>query len=65
MLTGKVKFFNQNKAFGFIIGDDGQEYFVHQTGLSAGVTLSDGVSVKFETEEGERGLKAVNVHLRE
>lgn len=60
-MEGTVKFFNAMKGFGFIAGDDGKEYFVHQTGLNDGVTLQDNDAVTFDVEEGERGPKAVNV----
>ena len=60
-MKGKVKFFNEMKGFGFISGDDGKEYFVHQTGLEAGVRLHENDSVEFVVEKGERGPKAVNV----
>jgi CspA family cold shock protein len=60
-MKGKVKFFNQNKGFGFIAGEDGKDYFVHQTGLNQGVTLDENDSVTFDVEQGERGPKAVNV----
>jgi len=62
-MKGTVKFFNEMKGFGFIKGDDGKEYFVHQTGLKAGVVLSENASVKFDVEQGDRGPKAVNVEL--
>ena len=62
-MKGKVKFFNRNKGFGFIAGEDGKEYFVHQTGLREGVILNENDSVTFDVEEGDRGLKAVNVEL--
>ncbi len=60
-MKGTVKFFNGMKGFGFIAGEDGKEYFVHQTGLAEGVTLNDNDSVEFDVEEGDRGPKAVNV----
>jgi cold shock protein len=60
-MKGTVKFFNNSKGFGFILGEDGKEYFVHQSGLNEGVNLNDNDSVEFETEQGDRGLKAVNV----
>lgn len=60
-MKGKVKFFNEMKGFGFISGDDGNEYFVHQTGLEAGVRLHENDSVEFVVEKGERGPKAVKV----
>ena len=60
-MKGKVKFFNEGKGFGFIVADDGKEYFVHISGIKEGVRLSDDMSVSFDVEEGDRGLKAVNV----
>ena len=60
-MKGTVKFFNEMKGFGFIAGEDGKEYFVHQTGLKEGVTLHENDSVTFDVEEGDRGPKAVNV----
>jgi len=62
-MEGTVKFFNRKKGFGFIAGDDGKDYFVHFTGLSKGTFLRDNDKVSFETDEGERGPKAVNVTL--
>ena len=60
-MNGKVKFFNESKGYGFIEADDGEEYFVHQTGINEGVTLNKGDNVTFDVEEGDRGPKAVNV----
>jgi CspA family cold shock protein len=60
-MKGTVKFFNSQKGFGFVTAEDGTEYFVHQTGLQDGVFVNDNDAVEFETEEGERGPKAVNV----
>ncbi len=60
-MKGKVKFFNGMKGFGFIIGEDGKEYFVHQTGLKQGVVLHENDPVTFDIEQGDRGPKAVNV----
>lgn len=62
-MKGKVKFFNENKGFGFIAGEDGKEYFVHTTGLKDGVTLKDEDAVTFDVEQGDRGPKAANVEL--
>ena len=60
-MKGTVKFFNGMKGFGFIAGEDGKEYFVHQSGLNEGVSLNENDAVEFEVEEGDRGPKAVNV----
>ncbi|MFC0186172.1 cold-shock DNA-binding protein family [Pseudarcicella hirudinis] len=61
MQTGKVKFFNETKGFGFIIDDESnEEIFVHVTGL-AGVTIRENDSVSFEVTEGKRGANAINV----
>jgi CspA family cold shock protein len=60
MKKGKVKFFNQSKGFGFIVdNENGQEVFVHTTGLKSEVR--DGDEVTFEITQGKKGLNAVNV----
>ncbi len=60
-MKGTVKFFNATKGFGFVSGEDGKDYFVHSTGLQAGVTIDQDDSVTFEAEQGDKGLKAVKV----
>lgn len=60
MKTGKIKFFNVSKGYGFIVEDGtGQEYFVHATGLVDQIKQNDAVT--FEVTEGKKGLNAVNV----
>lgn len=62
MKTGKVKFFNEAKGFGFIIDDEtGEDRFAHVTGLIDEV--KEGDSVEFELEEGRKGLNCVNVKV--
>ncbi|MDH4461846.1 MAG: cold-shock protein [Spirosomataceae bacterium] len=61
MQTGKVKFFNESKGFGFIVDDaTSQEIFVHVTGLG-GITIRENDLVSFETIDGKKGLNAVKV----
>ncbi len=60
-MKGKVKFFNMDRGFGFIANDDGEEYFVHQTGLKNGVAIMEGDTVTFDVEQGNKGPRAVNV----
>lgn len=62
-MEGTVKFFNTMKRFGFIAGEDGKEYFVHETGLNEGVAIQENDKVTFDVEDGDRGPKAVNVSL--
>lgn len=64
-MDGKVKFFNKMKGFGFIAGDDGKEYFVHQSGIEPGTVLNDEDAVTFEVVEGDRGPKAEKVKKKE
>jgi len=65
MKTGKVKWFDSAKGFGFISGDDGKDVFVHFTAIvSDGFkNLEEGQSVSFEVVEGQRGPQAANVTL--
>jgi cold shock protein len=61
MQTGKVKFFNESKGFGFILDDaSGEEIFVHVTGLN-GVTIRENDQVSFNVTEGKKGLNAIDV----
>lgn len=62
MKKGTVKFFNTTKGFGFIKGEDGQEVFVHVTGLREEIQEND--MVTYDTEVGNRGVNAVNVSLQ-
>jgi CspA family cold shock protein len=59
MNKGTVKFFNDAKGFGFITGEDGEEIFVHVTGLKQDIREND--QVTYDTEKGRKGLNAVNV----
>jgi CspA family cold shock protein len=61
MKKGTVKFFNETKGFGFIKEENGQEIFVHVSGLKEEIREND--EVVFETEQGKKGLNAINVSL--
>lgn len=62
MKTGKVKWFNAEKGYGFITQDDGKEIFVHFKDIQGGVNaLRDNDNVEFDVEEGRKGQQAVNV----
>ena len=64
MSTGKVKFFNQQKGFGFVVDDETQkEVFVHVTGLID--KIKDDDLVTFEVVEDRRGPKAIDVKLQQ
>lgn len=62
-MTGKVKWFNSAKGYGFITGDDGTEVFVHFSSIVCDgyKTLEDGQAVNYEVTDGEKGPQAVNV----
>ena len=63
MASGKVKWFDNKKGFGFIAQDSGQDVFVHHTAIqSEGFrTLAEGDQVEFEVTQGQKGLQASNV----
>ncbi|HEY4652379.1 MULTISPECIES: cold-shock protein [Pontibacter] len=61
MKTGKVKFFIESKGFGFITEDEtNEDFFVHITGLN-GLQIQQNDRVTFDTQEGKKGINAVNV----
>ncbi len=62
-MEGTVKWFNPHKAYGFIAGDDGNDYFVHLKGLGRGVLIREKDRVSFEAVETDRGKQAQNVFL--
>ena len=64
MATGKVKWFNDSKGFGFIVPDDGgADLFVHHTSISAEGfrSLREDQAVEYEEGEGQKGPQALNV----
>jgi cold shock protein len=64
MATGTVKWFNDDKGFGFITPEEGgKDLFVHHTGIegSGFRTLAEGARVTYEAEDGDKGPKAVRV----
>ena len=64
-MTGKVKWFNAEKGFGFIEGEDGKDVFAHFSAITMDgyKTLDEGVAVEFDVIEGAKGPQAVDVKL--
>ena len=63
MSKGTVKWFNNQKGYGFITAEDGKDVFVHFSGLNMEgfKTLEEGAAVEFEITDGAKGPQAVNV----
>jgi cold shock protein len=62
-MQGTVKWFNSQKGFGFITTEEGNDVFVHYSGIEAGgfKTLNEGDKVQFDLTQGQKGDQAVNV----
>jgi len=62
-MKGTVKWFNSEKGYGFIVGEDGNDVFVHYSAIQVDgyKTLEEGQSVEYEIEQSPRGPQAVNV----
>ncbi len=64
MPTGKVRFYNAEKGFGFLTDDDGADVFLHASALPEGVTaLTTGARVEFGIVEGRRGAQALSLRV--
>lgn len=63
MPSGKVRFYNEDKGFGFIHGDDGQEVFLHASVLPAGAEVHAGTRLEYGVAEGKRGPQALSVRV--
>ena len=65
MSKGTVKWFNNQKGYGFITAEDGKDVFVHFSGLNMeGLkTLEEGAAVEFDITDGAKGPQAVNVEV--
>ena len=60
-MKGTIKWYNTRKGYGFIVGEDGKEVFVHRTAIPMETSLNDGDAVEFDIETSDRGPQAKNV----
>jgi cold shock protein len=62
MFKGRIRMFNVDRGFGFIRGDDGEDYFFHASKVTRGMPVQ-GEHVTFEKIDGKKGMRAINVQV--
>ena len=65
MARGTVKWFSEDKGYGFITGEDGVDAFVHIAVVPDDITLSEGMKVQFERGEGPKGPRVTSISPRQ
>lgn len=60
-MKGTIKWYNARKGYGFLLGEDGKEVFVHRSALPMDASFNEGDAVEFEVETSDRGPQAKNV----
>jgi len=66
-MRGSVKWFNEQKGYGFILGEDGKEIFAHYSEIKSEAnykTLQEGDEVSFDVTEGDKGLRATSIEVQ-
>lgn len=63
--TGKVKWFDETRGFGFLASDEGEEVFLHASALPTGATVKQGAGVEFGVADGKKGKQALSVRVLE
>lgn len=65
MPNGKVRFYDEDKGFGFIQGDDGQQVYLHASVVPAGADVQAGTRLEYSVADGRRGPQALSVRVLE
>ena len=63
MPNGKVRFYDEDKGFGFIQGDDGAQVYLHASVVPAGADIQAGTRLEYSVADGRRGPQALSVHV--